>query len=171
MPNAGMNAAGPSNDEYETPPWLFKALDTEFGFDYDAACRLVPMDVVVKKDAPLLHLPNPNILCASGTTDIVAAERMGELKGRRVWCNPPYSLIEMFTTIALRSSAKLWAFLLPSRTGTDWYHDLWARRAVTEFRPQRKRIQFLLNGLPPLDEKGKPQGPRFDSLVAIVRPK
>jgi phage N-6-adenine-methyltransferase len=149
MPNDGMNAAGPSNDEYETPPWLFKALDTEFGFTFDAAAN------------------EANHLCDLWTGDILAAEKAGALKDQIVFCNPPYSMVEMFIKVALRSSARKWVFLIPSRTGTDWFHLLMSSQKVA-LRFMRKRIAFLLNGVLPLGKDGKPQGPRFDSVIAIV---
>jgi len=147
-----MNAAGPSNDEYETPPWLFKALDTEFGFTFDGAAQ------------------DGNHLCDNYTNDILLAESTGRLKDQIVFCNPPYSMVEMFVKVALRSSARKWVFLIPSRTGTDWFHLLSGSKKVA-FRFMRKRIQFLLGGVPPLGKDGKPQGPRFDSVIAIVWPK
>ena len=149
MPNSGMDAHGPSNDNYETPPWLYKALDTEFGFDFDAAANVA------------------NHLCDLWSKDILVSERDDALKDRIIFCNPPYSKVEMFVKIALRSSARKWVFLIPSRTGTDWFHLLANSKKVT-FRFMRKRIQFLLNGVPPLGKDGKPQGPRFDSVIAIV---
>lgn len=155
MPNQGMNAAGPSNDEYETPPDFFKTYDTEFGFDFDAAANV------------------QNHLCDEWTNDILDAEKGGHLKGRIVWCNPPYSMIDLFVTIAMRSSARVWVFLLPSRTGNDWFPKLRAAEMMgrADIRWMRKRIQFLLGGAPPLGKDGKPQSPRFDSMVAIVRPR
>lgn len=165
--NSGMMVHGPSNDHYETPPCLFTALDTEFGFGFDAAAREEAIEVE-HNGGPLL-LTGSNWLCKQRTSNIEVGIKAIRASGERVWCNPPYSKIDLFVTLALQSP-NLWCFLLPSRTGTDWYHRLlWSERVI--IRPMRKRIQFLLNGQPPLGKDGKPQGPRFDSLVAIVRPR
>ena len=143
-----MNAKGPSNDEYETPLWLFKALDTEFGFTFDAAAN------------------EKNHLCDRWTDDLLGRKPD---PGSRVFCNPPYSKIDMFVDFALHRN-ELWVLLLPSRTGNDWFRKLTESPKV-QIRFLRKRIQFLIDGKPPLGKDGKPQGPRFDSLIAIVKPR
>lgn len=152
LPNKGMNAKGPGLDEYETPPWLFRALDTEFGFNMDGAAS------------------EKNHLLPNWTDDVCSLydKEFGELL--RVFCNPPYSNIDPFVDVALYRKSDLWVFLLPARVNADWYRRLYESTRV-EWRPLRKRIQFLVNGKVPLNEKtGKPQGPRFGSIVAVVRP-
>lgn len=141
MPNAGMNAKGPNSDEWRTPEWLFKALDTEFGFTFDAAAQ------------------EGNALCKGWTNDIEAAEKVGMLKDQIIFCNPPYTKIPLFVRILGRAKATS-VLLLPARTGTGWFLTLWGMATLRFFR---KRVEFLL-------PDGTPSGsPRFDSLVAIVR--
>lgn len=166
--NSGMMVKGPSNDEYETPKWLFDGLHTEFGFEWDAAARVEDAEVE-QSDGTILKMIGGNALCENVAVDI--ERQIKDIRTHRgnVWCNPPYSKIDLFTSLALMSP-NLWCFLLPSRTGTGWYQRLRFSDRV-EIRPFRRRIQFLLNGAPPLGKDGKPQGPRFDSLVAIVRPR
>lgn len=141
--NEGMNAAGPSNDDYETPSWLFKALDAEFGFTFDAAAT------------------EANALCPGWTHDVKIAGPHKLMGPNRVYCNPPYSMIDTFVQIALEDT-NLWVLLLPSRTDTDWFRHIVESPRV-KLRFFRKRIRFCLNGK-------EADSPRFGSIVAIVRP-
>ena len=136
--NDGMNMQGPSNDDYETPPWLFKALDAEFGFTFDAAAN------------------EKNALCDRwGPRD---TERFGE----RVFCNPPYSNVDLFVDRAM-CSKNLWILLLPSRTDTRWFQSLMEEpRASLRFF--RKRVRFCLDGQ-------VADSPRFGSVVAVIKPR
>ena len=99
MPNEGMNALGPGNDDYETPAWLFKALDTEFGFTFDGAAsernHLLPL--------------------WTGTIETATID-----PSHRIYANPPYSEIDLFV-IMLLSIPNFSVMLLPSRTGTGWF--------------------------------------------------
>lgn len=144
--NDGLNKAGPGCDDYETPPWLFKALDSEFGLTCDAAAS------------------RDNALCASWTGDIDGwmANLTPDDPRWRYFCNPPYSDIYKFVRHAL-GGGELWVKLLPVRTDTDWFHML-VESGRCEFRYFRKRIRFYL-GSKPTDS------PRFASMVVIVRPK
>lgn len=144
--NSGMNVVGPSRDNYETPPWLFKALDAEFGFTFDAAAD------------------QGNHLCDRWTNDVEAVSFGPE---ERVFCNPPYSNIAPFVKKALASRA-LWVLLLPVRVDTGgkseyWFRRLWESKRAT-VRPFTKRIRFYMNGA----ESG--DSPRFASMVVVVRP-
>lgn len=154
MPNDGFNVACSNTDEYETPPWLFKALDTEFGFDYDAAAN------------------EKNTLCARWTDDITINSVLLS-DAQHVFCNPPYSNIDPFIVRAADSPIwQTWTLLLPVRGGTDWFATLRSleKAGRCEIRFLRKRIRFLINGREPLNPKtSKPSGPRFDSLIAVVR--
>ena len=148
--NSGMNTQTSESDEYETPPWLFKALDMEFRFDFDAAADI------------------ENALCPVWTNDIGNAIIPS---GAVVFCNPPYSNITPFVTRLLGAKC-MTVFLLPVRSGTLWFHALGICQKMNraEFRFLRKRIHFLLDGKEPLNEKtGKPSGPRFDSMIVVVR--
>lgn len=140
--NDGMNVAGPSNDDYQTPDWLFRALDSEFGFTFDAAASAATS------------------LCAqfSDNIDSYMALCVDE---ERYFCNPPYSAIDKFVVYALESSG-LWVLLLPNRTDTDWFRKLVESPRV-ELRWFRKRIRFHVGGK-------EADSPRFGSVVAIVRP-
>jgi phage N-6-adenine-methyltransferase len=148
--NSGMNVQTSESDEYETPPWLFKALDTEFRFTFDAAADI------------------DNKLCQVWTNDI---ERTTIPSGAVIFCNPPYSNIEPFVRCLTNSSGTT-VFLLPIRSGTAWFAHLNKLRCWpnVEFRFFRKRIHFLIDGKEPINPKTlKPSGPRFDSMIVVVR--
>ena len=140
MPNVGMNAPGPGIDEYESPPWLFKALDGEFGFTFDAAAS------------------EQNRLCKRWTDDVL---RAAIDPTDRIFCNPPYSLIPIFVDKAL-ASPNLWVMLLPVRTDSEWFRKLSESERVA-FRFFRKRICFNLPG------GTLTSSPRFASMIAIIR--
>jgi hypothetical protein len=143
MPNSGMNQCGPSNDNYETPAWLFRALDTEFGFTFDGAASAEN------------RLVNGN----NWTNNLAATLPIDP--AHRIYCNPPYSEIGMFVQLLLKQP-NFSVLLLPSRTGTDWFQMLCESPRV-EIRFLRKRIKFCLDGK-------EEASPRFDSIIAIVRP-
>lgn len=74
--------------------------------------------------------------------------------GKRVYCNPPYSDITPW--LAKHIEAELAVYLLPSRTGNGWFHDIVLPRAK-EIRFVRGRIRF----------GGSKVNAPFDSLIAI----
>lgn len=132
---------GKASDEWETPPWLFRALDAEFGFTFDAAAG------------------EKNHLVLPWTDNFVCAAVPG---AARVFCNPPYSNIDLFVSHVF-CEKRLWVLLLPAFVDKEWYRRLFESRRV-EWRPFRQRIRFY--------ENGKPGGsPFFGSVVAIVRPR
>ncbi len=146
MPNSGMNQAGPSNDDYETPDWLFKALDTEFGFTLDGAAN------------------EGNAKCKEYISKQTEHDKFYGV--HRVYVNPPYSEIETFINTALTwsPSASIIVMLLPVRTDTQWFQMLQESPRV-EIRWLRRRIRFELEG------KQVEGSPRFASMIAIVRPR
>jgi DNA N-6-adenine-methyltransferase (Dam) len=105
-----------SNDNYETPKFLYDALDREFGITLDP-CPLNPAPSVDGIDL--------------------------DWTGETVFCNPPWSNITPWVKKALDSNC-LTVFVLPARTDTEWYHTLARRRA--ELRLFRKRVNFIRDG-------------------------
>jgi phage N-6-adenine-methyltransferase len=132
-------------DEWRTPDWLYKALDAEFAFDFDAAAN------------------EGNTKCSRFSLMIGTDLKMIRAEKLRVFCNPPYSNIEPFVEAALRSP-NLWVFILPTRMRAGWMERLRDSERV-EFRWFRKRIEFVP---PPGVEESSP---RNDVFVAIVRPR
>jgi len=139
--NSGFNVATDQNDNWRTPAWLFKALDTEFLFDVDGAAD------------------ESNKLCPCFVRDI--RNNDGFTNGARVFCNPPYSNIDPFVRRALAGS-DLWVFILPARTRAAWFEAL-IHSPRTEVRWLRKRIAF---DPPPGVEASSP---RMDTFIAVVR--
>jgi len=132
------------SDEYETPDWLFQALDAEFGFTFDAAAT------------------QANAKCKLFTSDIESGPPQITLPSQVIFCNPPYSKIALFTTIVLGSRAG-WLMVLPNFTDRSWYRRLCYSSRVA-LRPFRRRVRFMLAGVV--------QGsPRFGTILAIVAPR
>jgi len=75
-------------------------------------------------------------------------------RGHRVFCNPPYNKITEF--LEMRKVAEVSVFLLPSRTGTKWFHEQ-VLPFATEIRFLRGRLKF----------SGTKNSAPFDSLVVI----
>ena len=127
------------SDEWETPQWLFDALNAEFGFTMDGAAT--------KENAKCGEYNTSQLYIGAGWED------------SRVFCNPPYSNIECFVNAALtRKSFSL--LLLPVRTDNDWFRRLVESHAVT-IRFFRKRIAFVADGV-------AMKSPPFASMVVIV---
>lgn len=137
--NQGFNLKTKQSDEWQTPDWLFKALDSEFGFTLDAAATA------------------ENTKCKEYRT----VNAVPYWTGHRVFCNPPYSNIEWFVNKALSHDHDMAVLLLPVRTDNDWFRHLIEIKGV-EIRYFRKRICFLENGK-------EQKSPRFASMIAIVR--
>lgn len=74
--------------------------------------------------------------------------------GQRVFCNPPYSDIPGF--LSKRDEPEISVYLLPSRTGTKWFHEI--------VLPFAKEIRFLRGRL---KFGGKKTNAPFDSLIVV----
>ena len=137
-----MSARAPvtsQSDEWETPQWLFDALNAEFGFTLDGAAT------------------RENAKCKEFNSKKDATGYGWGIN--RVFCNPPYSNIHQFVDLALASRC-LWVLLLPVRTDNDWFRRLVESHAVT-IRFFRKRIAFVADGV-------AMKSPPFASMVVIV---
>jgi len=139
--NSGMNAQTAQSDEWGTPDWLFRALDTEFKFALDP--------------------------CASSTnakcSEFFTKEQNGldQSWGGPVFINPPYSDVFSWVWRALHTQTKI-VMLLPVRTDNDWFSLLADAKSRVEFRFFRKRIAFLEDGV-------EMKSPRFASMVVVLR--
>ncbi len=132
---------GNQSDEWETPQWLFDALNAEFGFNFDASAN------------------RDSTKCLAWSSDIQNDERLNNMD-LRIFCNPPYSNIKTFIGLALRTNF-LWVFLLPVRTDNNWFHRLIESSRHVTIRYFRKRIAFASNGVPM-------KSPPFASMVVII---
>ena len=119
-----------ARQNWKTPAKVYADLDVEFGFDFDPC----PSD-------PAFN----GLECDWGSCNFL---------------NPPYSQIMAWLKKAIieHQKGKAIVALLPSRTGTAWFHECVLPHA-TEIRFIRGRLQF--------DDCGV--NAPFDSLIAIYR--
>jgi site-specific DNA-methyltransferase (adenine-specific) len=102
-----------ATDEWGTPQELYNELDREFSFNFDP--------------------------CPMGGIDDGSAPLFVSWRGKRVFCNPPYSNIRAFLERA--QEAEIAVFLIPSRTDVRWFHEIVLPHAK-EIRFIRGRVQF-----------------------------
>lgn len=127
---------------WATPPDFYAKLDAEFGFTLDPCC--IPETAKCAR----FFTPDDDGLAQDWSTE-------------RVFMNPPYGrALRDWMRKAWEESQRgaLVVCLVPSRTGTRWWHD-YAMRG--EIRFVKGRIAFLLDG--------KPGAPAFDSAIIIFR--
>ena len=129
------------NDEYETPPDVFRALDREFGFETDVCAT--PDNA----KCPVFYTPEQ---------DGLRREWRGVC-----WRNPPYgagigSWIAKAYVSSLHGATVV--CLVPARTDTRWWHDF----------AMRGEIRFIQGRLRFGDAAGT--GP-LPSAVVIFRPR
>lgn len=176
----------PEPDERETPSALYTERDRRFRFDLDAAashdntqcpmyCTQQGSFVQPVKDGLWARAPESAMLLhpADGLTF--------SWRGRRVWCNPPYSDIEPWIVKAWMSGADVAYLLVPNWTDRKWWLT-W----VEDFRDGRgagsdvteetgmelrtefmARQRFLYNGEPIRTKDGKIGQPEF-GLVGLI---
>lgn len=131
--------------DWETPDWLFRQFDNEFGFTIDAAA----------------HARNHKL---ERFWDLEADGLAQDWGPERVWCNPPYGEgLDAWVEKPIADDA-LAVLLLPVRTEMDW----WARaiECAAEIRFAQGRVHFKLPG----DPGPKGSRPVFSSVVVIFRP-
>lgn len=133
-----------SNNEWETPPDLFKKLDDEFGFIFDAAAS------------------DENALCFEYSTNSLDIEWKSD---GPVWMNPPYSrdLLHKFVAKAHEEQKKgvTVVGLLPVFTSTKWFHEHIYEQPGVEIRFIKGRVQFYQ------DEVKAKNSPTFSSMIVI----
>jgi len=107
-----------TEQDVQTDPRLFSALDRHFGFNYDLACT------------------KENKLCKFGLTPSDNALRMDwhQLEGY-LWLNPPYANIEPWARKCYEESlkgAKI-VLLTPASVGSNWFRDFIYLKAWVRF--------------------------------------
>lgn len=142
------------NQEWETPPDLFKMLDMEFNFVYDLAAT-----------------PNNkkcNLFYGKDDTGIFQDSLLVDwfliTKERYMWLNPPYNKLSVWVKKCdeeAQKGAKIVA-LLPARTDTKTFHNHIYRKYETRFL--KGRIKFLMNGV---QQDAAP----FPSMIVIFEKK
>ena len=115
------------NENWETPPQFFQALDSEFHFDLDV-CALPE-----NAKCPRYYTPEDDGLSQSWN------------RGGAVFCNPPYGRqIGHWVKKAYEEAQKMaWpvVLLIPARTGTSYFHEYILGKAGIRFL--RGRVRFL----------------------------
>ncbi|MBK4119373.1 phage N-6-adenine-methyltransferase [Pluralibacter gergoviae] len=104
-------------DCWQTPLWLFDALDIEFGFWLDAAAS------------------RDNTLCAHYLSEADDALTRNWSSYGAIWCNPPYSNIRPWVDKAAeqcRAQRQTVVMLLPADISTAWFSA--ARNTADELR-------------------------------------
>ena len=132
---------GKTNDDWQTPDWLYNQLDDEFKFDFD------PCPYQANFDGLSIEWGNSNFV------------------------NPPYSrtIKPKFIQKAYDESLKgrLSVLLIPSATGTKQFHELILPNAEVRFLKGRVNFKGYNNYNVYTDKnKGK-----HDSMVVIFRGK
>jgi phage N-6-adenine-methyltransferase len=115
----------PKRIDWQTPRWLWDALDKEFSFSIDAAAS-----------------PENTMMGRFWTEADDALSQ--SWSGERVWINPPFTfaILRQFVRKAWHESRKLNTIavvLVPLKTDQDWWHEYAIR---TEIRFIRGRITF-----------------------------
>lgn len=127
-------------DKWATPQPFFDLVDAEFGFTLDV-CAL-PESAKCEQ----FYTPENDGLKQPWTG--------------RVWCNPPYSEIpawmERGHQAVTSGECEVVVFLVPSRTGTAWFHEFALKHEV---RYLRGRLKFV----------GAPNSAPFDCCLVIMR--
>ena len=130
-----------TRQDWETPPAVFAEYDAEFHFTLDVCAT------VENAKCPRFFSPEVNGLVQDWGDEVC-------------WMNPPYgSQIAAWMEKAYRSSlaGATVVCLVPSRTGTRWWHAWVLGKA--EVRHRQGRITFV----------GAPNPAGFDSVVVIYR--
>jgi len=126
-----MNTENKSNtpkeikDLWQTPEVLFNNLMREFNFDCDVAAS------------------NENKLCLSYITEEEDALKSGRYWGWSNWCNPPYSDITPWVSMAIKQhlKGKSIVMLVPSDTSVKWFKR--AYESCNEVRFISGRLSFI----------------------------
>ncbi len=112
--------------EWSTPSSLFDGLNAERRYTVDSCAE--------RWNAKLPRFWSP---ADNGLTQ--------KWEGERVWVNPPYNDIAPWLargiTAVLRDPTSISDFLLPARTGAEWFHTYAVRAAIDYFRG---RIPFKI---------------------------
>lgn len=129
------------NDEWSTPQDVFDELDAEFEFNLDPCAS------------------DDNHKCDAYYT-IQDDGLSKNWRGRRVFCNPPYSGIGKWVEKAYRECRfddTVVVLLIPARTDTKYFHNFIYQRSEIRFIKGRLRFGGANNNAP------------FPSMIVIFR--
>lgn len=126
---------------WRTPVPLFNFFHTRYSYDLDLCA-----EAWSAQTPDFCSLPNDDGL-------------KRDIRGRRVWCNPPYDNIAPWVERAIAGRADIFTLLVPANTDQKWFGDLF-NLSFIEFI--RGRVSFV----PPPEYKGKRFSARFP-LMAV----
>ncbi|UCQ53306.1 phage N-6-adenine-methyltransferase [Edwardsiella tarda] len=143
------NTPAEAKECWQTPLWLFDALDLEFGFWLDAAAS------------------ESNALCAKYLTEEDNALGCEWESAGAIWCNPPYSKIGPWVAKAAEQSDRqiqTVVMLVPEDMSVGWFSE--ALKTVDEVRViTGGRVNFV-HAVTGAEQKGNSKG----SMLLIWRP-
>ncbi|MFD2090459.1 DNA N-6-adenine-methyltransferase [Blastococcus deserti] len=143
------------SDNWPTPQDTYDPLHAEFGFVVDACASATNRKVEAYYGLDHTDPARRDGLAGDWAAD---AARLGGA----VWMNPPYGrrITDMWVAKAAAAAAGATVVcLVPSRTGTKWFHDLvLANGAEVRFVKGRLKFGDATNSAP------------FDSLIVVFRP-
>ncbi len=172
----------PGSQEWQTPKWIYNALNQEFGFD---------CDIATTPDNPLGAK-----MFFTKEDDALKQERWGKVN----FCNPPHHLTPKFIEEAVEHAQRgeTTVFFIPSRTGTRWFHKHLYNKVIGRYKVRvrvgngkRKtvevlvkdfadnvkvrfwqgRVQFTGPDMKINPKTGEPYPAGFDSMVVIIHGK
>ncbi len=143
------------NQRWNTPKWLFDELNKEFNFKLDA-CTTSDNPL----DTPYFYTEE---------TDGLALENRWL---NPTFVNPPYgrkNKMDLWLKRAVEEQKRgiVSVFLLPSRTGTKWFHDYVYNKPNVEIRFLKGRLRFDSARLD--THYDKDNSAPFDSVIVIFR--
>lgn len=128
------------NTNWETPQWLFDALNAEFNFTLD------PCADDKNHKCPLYFTEEDDGLVQNWGTE-------------RVFCNPPYGRHIGDWVQKCSAHKGVAVLLIPARTDTQYFHDFIYRNPRAEIRFIRGRLRFV----------GADNAAPFPSMIVIFR--
>lgn len=142
-----------ARQEMGTPRMLFDGLNLEYRFTVDACAT-----------AENAKLP------AFWTTE--SDGLLQDWTSERVWCNPPYNhILPWFQKgwEAILKGCELVVYLVPPRTGTDWWRDYALRATQIDYFRDRIQFEFPQRLIEQYEEDGKkPPSSNADDICLIT---
>ena len=141
--------------EHGTPKTLFGGLHTEYKFTVDCCASA--------ENAKLTQF-----------WDKSKDGLLQDWRGHRVWCNPPWENITPWLAkgwAEVQRGCDLAVYLLPSRTGTDWFRDYAIHATALDFFRERLAFDFCAELLKWYESQGRaaPKGGDTDCMLVVMQ--